>query len=155
MQNRICAAVAAIAMTSAVTTPAFAGGIEDVLLNQNSARAGIYLSIPFTGGLKATRDTDLQYGFSVGVTRHYTLGTNLMDQRYQFNADVMKLRFNSHGFDNLAFGGQDVITYSNGQLGLFRNDDGTPNWLNIGIGVVGAGLIVWGIIEISKDDTTP
>lgn len=142
MKNIFLAIAAAASMNASLNTPALAGGIEGVFANQNQVRGGLYIRIPFAGGLKGSHHTDLQYGFNFGVTRTYSPGLWLMENRRRFSADIVQLKFDSFGFDNFAIGGRDVIVYRRNELGLSKNDDGSTNWTPVVVGVLLVGAVV-------------
>jgi hypothetical protein len=150
MKKKIITTITALSMTSFIT-PAMADGISDAFANTNQVRAGVYFRLPFTGGLKKPKEKGLNYGFSMGFSRTQA-SSNMMGPRQNFNADMIKFNFNTKGFNSFQMGGQDVVTYHNGQLGFLTNEDGTTNWKVMGaimggIVAVGVGVI---IIKSSK-----
>jgi hypothetical protein len=122
-----------------MVSPALAGSLEDVFASQNNVRAGIYFRIPFAGGLKASGDTDLSYGFAMGVGRSAASG-NLMDPRRAFQADMVKLSFSSRGFETFNFGGQSLLNRRGIWLGQNEGEAG-------GIGTT--GMVLGGLAAIA------
>jgi hypothetical protein len=117
----------------------FAGGLDDVFASQNNVRAGIYFRIPFAGGLKASSNTDLSYGFAMGVGRSFSSG-NLIGPRRSFRADMVKLSFSSRGFETFNFGGQSVLNRRGIWLGQNEGEVG---------GLGATGMVLGGLAAIA------
>ncbi len=136
----------ALSLTTSLVAPAFAGGEEGRYSNSSDVRAGFYLSIPFAGGLKPARDTDLSYGFNMGVGMSFAQNS-FMDPRQQFRADMLKLSFSTRGFDNLTFGGQSILDRNAVWFGAADGDDKSKDawsYAILGVGAVVLGVVVLG-----------
>jgi hypothetical protein len=145
MSKKIISAVAAISILSVFATPAYADGISDAFANNNQARAGVYLRLPFAGGLKKTEKNQLNYGFAMGFGRSQP-SLSFMDARRNFNADVIKLNFNAKGFKSFNVGGQDIYRIHRTRLGATEGESMFTSksmmYAAIGVGVIAIGIIV-------------
>jgi hypothetical protein len=140
------AATAALLITSSIVSPVLAGGLEDVFASQNNVRAGIYFRIPFAGGLKASGDIDLSYGFAMGVGRSIA-SDNLMDPRRSYQTDMVKLSFSSRGFETFNFGGQSLLNRRGVWLG--QNEGEAGGMGNLGLVVGGLAAVALGVVALS------
>ena len=142
----IVTALTIFSMTTSVIAPAFAGGAQDRFSDSSDVRAGFYLSIPFAGGLKPSRDTRLSYGFSMGVGMSFAQNS-FMDPRQQFRADMLKLSFSTRGFDNLTFSGQSILDRNAVWFGAADGDEKSKDawsYAILGVGVIVLGVVVLG-----------
>jgi hypothetical protein len=140
------AAAAALFISSSMISPTLAGGLDDVFASQNNVRAGIYFRIPFAGGLKTSSDTDLSYGFAMGVGRSIASG-NMMDPRRSYQTDMVKLSFSSRGFETFNFGGQSVLNRRGVWLG--QNEGEAGGMGNLGLVVGGLAAVALGVVALS------
>jgi hypothetical protein len=144
------AAAAAISITCSIVSPAIAGGLEDVFASQNNVRAGIYFRIPFAGGLKISSDTDLSYGFAMGVGRSIASG-NMMDPRRSYQTDMVKLSFSSRGFETFNFGGQSVLNRRGIWLGQNEGEGGGIGTMGLALG--GLAAILLGVAALAGNES--
>lgn len=142
MYKYIVAAFAALLVTGLMVTPTLAEGQADVFQNQTGAKAGLYLSIPFAGGLKPSNETDMQYGLRMGYTYNNATGYSFTDSR-KFNANMIDVKFKSDGFNSLNLGGQKFVN-AQGQWLNATGGGGTNNMFLIigGVALVGMGVVV-------------
>jgi hypothetical protein len=152
MHNSLTAAAAVLFISSSMISPTLAGGIEDVFASQNNVRAGIYLRIPFAGGLKASSNTDLSYGFAMGVGRSIASG-NMMDPRRSYQTDMVKLSFSSRGFETFNFGGQSVLNRRGIWLGQNEGEAGGIGTMGVVLG--GLAAVALGVVALSGGDCQP
>lgn len=155
MSKKIITVLASFSLLSSLTSPAFAGVGQDVIPDfvgsKVQAKMGLYLNIPFTGGLKTRQQKGMKYGFAMGLDRPQ-VGSSMMGARYSFKTDVIKFNFNAKGFNSFQVGRQDIYTLRHTRLGAV---EGESNMSNIWLGIAGVGLAVVGVTALSGKDDCP
>jgi len=144
-----------LALLSLLSTPVLADSISNAFASKNQVHAGLYLKIPFTGGLKKRSKNYMSYGFKVGYTRDYRNGARFIEPRMQFKADLMKAEFKSFGFNKLNIGAQNILHYERDSLGFLTKKNGTISWSKVGLTIAGAALVTWGLIKVLDNDEDP
>ena len=141
-------------MTISLVAPAFAGGAEGRFSNSSDVRAGFYLSIPFAGGLKPSRDTYLSYGINLGLGVSFAQNS-FMDPRRTFQADMIKLSFSTRGFDNLTFSGQSILDRNSVWFGAADGDDDNKSKDAWGYALLGVAAIALGVVVLGGKGCPP
>lgn len=138
----------------ALPVPALAaGGTQDAYGSRSGVGAGIYLRLPFVGGLrKAHADGFLKYGLRMGFTRNFRASSPFHGDHRRIDIDMLTMRFGTMGFENLSIAGHEVIKYSTTALGA---NGSKTNWTNLGIGVIVAGATVAVAVLASTNNTVP
>lgn len=160
MFRKITCLITAAAFTGCISTATFAqdnrfaGG--DPYADKTRMQAGVYLKIPFTGGLKYNKKEKLKFGAALGFTRDYNASNNPFAPRKQFTANLVDLKFDKSGFKALALSGQDILIPQEGRLVLSVDEDGKIKWGKVGLislaVVGGAAVLLAGIVLVCMDD---
>ena len=99
---------------------------SDPFANRNAAHVGLYLKIPFSGGLKNFKKDRLKFGASLGFKRNYSsdyrTNIEMFNSRRQITLNVLDLKFNEHGFKTVSLVGQDLRGLKKGDI-IFLEDE--------------------------------
>ena len=150
MYRHVFGAVSAVSITFLSLTPAAARGLSETFAAQNSVRAGFYLRLPFTGGLKASAARDIDYGFAMTMNRSMT-HQPLFAPRRDLRADIVKLNFTNQGFETFSLAGQNVLDQNGWQLDASKNGGGFLNQTTYLI-VGGLAVVGLGVLTLSRND---
>lgn len=170
MKNQLIALTTALSIAAATTAPTLANddlySFNDNFAKNTGVRAGLYLSLPFNGGIEDKDTQSFKYGASFGVTTSFntnsnTFNTNSFGVRQQYTVNMADLSFNSEGFKAFNLGGQELVTTNKYGQVIFadeeegeESDKGVP-WGKIGVGslavVGGLAIIAAGALIIVED----
>ena len=151
MSRKITTTLVAITCFSSFISPTISGeGISNAFANTYQARAGVYFRLPFAGGLKKTEETQLNYGFAMGLGRTQA-GSSMMNARRTFNADIIKLNFKTKGFKNFNVGGQDLYRINRTRLGATEGESMFTSKTML-YAAAGVGVVVLGVVLLKKKD---
>ncbi len=140
--------VSSVLLSTAITP---AAAQTHALANSNQMRAGFYLTIPFSGGLKAKDENQLRYGFKAGFQRDYRTDLSFTGIRQQFNANLLDFRFSQQGFKAFSLAGQDLYRINYTKLGAAEGES-TLTSTNILYAVGAVAVIGLGVVLLSKDE---
>ena len=147
--------VSSMAPASYAQDNRFAGG--DPYASRGHMQVGVYMKLPFTGGLKYHKREKLKFGAALGFTREYNTSNTMFAPRQQFTANLVDLKFDNSGFKALALSGQDILIPQDGRIVLSVDEDGKIKWGKVGLytlavigGVVVLATVV--ILACTNDD---
>ena len=103
------------------------------LVNKGQMQVGLYMKIPFTGGLKAYNKEKLKFGAALGITQNYRAGNYMFAPQKQLTANFVDLKFDSSGFNALSLSGQNILVPQNGDIVFATDKDGKVNWGKVGL----------------------
>ena len=87
MRRQLITFITSIAFIVCITPVSYAQDYRfynnDPFANKNAAHAGVYLKIPFTGGLKKYKKNKLKFGATLGFRRNYTQDYNANFNRFK------------------------------------------------------------------------
>lgn len=153
MYRSVIIFITVLSLTTSITSPAIAAGLDDIFKNQTGAKAEFYLRIPFTGGLKPSEDSDLRYGLRMGYTHNYATGYggySFAGNRQQFSANMVDIKFTSFGFNSLNIVGQSILNHQGQWLNVAEGEGGGMSNLPLILG--GLAAVALGVVALSGGD---
>lgn len=119
----------------------------DPFANRNAAHVGLYLKIPFSGGLKNFKKDKLKFGATLGFKRNHTsnfrTNMDMLNSHRQFTVNVVDLKFNEHGFKTISLVGQDIRGLKKGDIIYLKDKEGKVTVGKVLIyGLAGFGLLI-------------
>lgn len=154
MHRQLISFVSALSFLTFSTPASFAQdnmfSSGDPFANKNAAQVGIYLKLPFSGGLKNFKKDKLQFGASLGFKRNfssnYRTNFEMFNSHRQITLNVLDLKFNENGFKTISLVGQDLRGLKEGDIVFLKDAEGKTSTGNIILytlaGIGGISLII-------------
>lgn len=161
MHRQLISFITAIAFTACVTPVSFAQDFRfagnDPFANRNSAHVGLYLKIPFSGGLKNLKKDKINFGAALGFRQNYSsrynanfnANMNMLDMPRTRTLNVLDLKFNEHGFKTVSFAGHDLRGLKVGDVVMLKDDEGGVKWGKVALYTVGGVLVLVGLATLA------
>lgn len=157
MHRQFISFLTAIAFVTCVTPMSFAQDFrfagDDPFANRNSAHVGLYLKIPFSGGLKNFKSDKVNFGAALGFRHNYgsrynanfNANMNMFDMPRTRTLNVLDLKFNEHGFKTVNFAGQDLRGLKVGDVVMMDDGKGGVKWGKVVLYTLGGIVILAGV----------